>query len=382
MLEMLMADFGVETLHGLGAGAHARSDDRMVKEKWAGVASDFSWLLFGEGYPYSGYYTYTSLSAMSGLFDPPAPIKAMATERTECYTHLETKRTRHRWRFDDVRNGDVYKTMYMCPDYAVGSDQGGLLQPVQQHSWDVTWSLPDPRGKENTLFALHPFSGMHELQMYFTFTPDFGTEGVVRSKKMYDSPDKLLSGSFHEQVAQDRDTIVALYDIPKGTKFEHINGFFSKDLDKLEEDSSGWLFAQGARPGSHSRPLQPFEWKPIEGGGKRLVSAHLKNGVVMQVASPREFANWDEFKSKIRALKLESHMDATPSVRFETLRGRTMECRFGVTPKVNGQEIVRGKKMYDSKWMQQDRGSKTLTLRGGGKERVLDFDQWQASDVR
>ncbi|HEY3443291.1 MAG TPA: hypothetical protein VGK29_21210 [Paludibaculum sp.] len=382
MLEMLMADFGVETLHGLFVGAHARSDDRMVKEKWAGVASDFSWLLFGEGYPYPGFYSYTSLAAMAGLFDPPAATKAMSTDRTECYTHVETKRTRHRWRFEDERNGDVYKMTYMCPDYAVGSDQGGMLQPVQQHSWDVTWSLPDPRGKENTLFAMHPYSGLRELQMYFTFMPDFGTEGVVRSKKMYDSPDKLLSGSFYEQVAQDRDAIVALYDIPKGTKYEHINGFFSKDLDKLEEDASGWLFAQGGKAWIAFRPLQPYEWKPIEGGGRRMVSAHLHNAVVMQVASPREFGSWEEFKGKVRALKLESRMDPRPVVQFETLRGHVLECEYGVAPKVDGKEIVRGKKMYDSRWMQQERGSNKLTLRGAGQERLLDFDKWQASDVR
>ena len=33
-------------------------------------------------------------------------------------------------------------------DYAVGSYQGGMADPIQTHVWDVTWAVPDPRGAE------------------------------------------------------------------------------------------------------------------------------------------------------------------------------------------------------------------------------------------
>jgi hypothetical protein len=58
----------------------------------------------------------------------------------------------------------VYKTTYVRREYAVSSDQGGTLQPIQEHSWDITWNLADPRGVENTLFTLHPYSSLEELQ--------------------------------------------------------------------------------------------------------------------------------------------------------------------------------------------------------------------------
>jgi hypothetical protein len=77
----------------------------------------------------------------------------------------------------------------------------------------VTWAVPEPRGVHNTLFALNPHSSLRELQTYFVFGPDFGTEAVVRSKKTYDSSDKLLGGSPYEKVYQDKDTIIALYDV-------------------------------------------------------------------------------------------------------------------------------------------------------------------------
>jgi len=33
----------------------------------------------------------------------------------------------------------------MRKEYGIGSLHGGLLQPIQQHTWDVTWAIDDPR---------------------------------------------------------------------------------------------------------------------------------------------------------------------------------------------------------------------------------------------
>ena len=47
---------------------------------------------------------------------------------------------------------------------ALGSIQGGILQPIQQHTWDVTFG----HEMENaTLFTLHPFYSGYELAMFF-----------------------------------------------------------------------------------------------------------------------------------------------------------------------------------------------------------------------
>ncbi len=375
MLEYIQADFAAETLEGLYVGAHARTDDRQVREKWAGSSSDMAWLFFNKGYPLPGFSGYTTFYLVGAGAEPPAVVRAMTERRTSCTLHTEKKRTRNRWRFNDERNGDVYKTTYICPDYAVGSDQGGILQPIQQHSWDVTWRLPDPRGKQNTLFALHPYSSMRELQTYFTFMPDFGTEGVVRSKKSYDSADKFLGGSPFEQIAQDRDAIVSLYNIPAGTRFEHINGFFSRDLDSVEEDPGGWIFARAAHAYIAFRPLAAYRWEPLDDGGRRLVSPHLKNGVVMQVASAGEFTSWNEFKTRIRALKLDASLDGAPKVRFTTLRGRTLECEYGRAPSVDGvPNDYAAWKPFDGPYIRQERGSLKVDFSAGGLRRTLDFD--------
>ncbi len=374
MIEWITADFAVEDLEGIYVGAHARTDDRQVVEKWRGVSADFAWLLFGQGKetpPFGGYSLYYALADGP---EPPAIIRAIATDRSRPYTHLEKKRTRNRWRFHDELHGQVYKTTYMTKDYAVSSDQGGVLQPVQQHSWDVTWRMEDPEGRHNTLFSLHPYSGMVELEAYFTFSPDFGTEGVWRSKTTYDSPDKLLGGSPYERIAQSEDAVIALYDIAPGTRFPHINGFFSKDLEEVVEDASGWIFCRGGRTWIAYRPLAPYVWKPIEGGGRRLFSPYLKNGTVVQAASVDEFPSLDAFRKAVRALPLKFTLEPAPRVEFRTLRGKTIQFTYGQTPQIGGRPLDYATwPAFGGPFLHGKAGEPKLEMTHGCVRRVLDF---------
>jgi hypothetical protein len=367
MLDWIIADYAIDNLNGIYIGAHARTDDTQVLEKWNGVSSDFGWLLFGLGYPLPGYSYYALFYSVASAYQPPEVIRQIATDRSRPYLHRELKRTRNRWRFTDVRNAPVYKTTYMHHDYAVGSDQGGILQPIQQHSWDVTWALDDPRGKRNTIFSMHPYSSTYELQMYFTAMPDFVTEAVVRSKKSYDSHDKFLGGSPYEQILQDQDTIIALYDIPPGTRFPHINGFFPDTLIRFEEHPSGWIFAQGGNAFIAYRPLAPYEWKPVPGGGRRLYSPHLHNGTILQAASASEFPDFEAFRRAILALPLHFQLDPVPTVRFRSLRGRDLHFTYG-QPRNFSQW-----KPFDSPYLKSAPGGRLLTAIHGNDHYTIDL---------
>jgi len=375
MLDYLIADYAPENLDGLYVGAHARVYEDQLVEKWKGVSSDFGYLWFALARPLPFPDNYILYYLVASAYEPPEILKRIATDRSVPYTHYELKRTRNRWRYNDDLNGPVYKTTYVREEYAVGSDQGGILQPIQEHSWDVTWHVPDPRGVQNTFFTLHPYSSIHELQTYFVFGPDSGTEGVVRSKKTYDSPDKLLGGSPYEKIAQDKDALIALYDIPPDTRFPHINGFFSKDLGEVREDASGWIFmSAGDSAYIACRPLQPYVWKPIEGGGRRLFSPELKNGVVVQVAAQSEFPNLEAFGRAIAALPLEVSLDPTPHVRFRSLRGADIDFVFGETPKVNGQPLdYEHWPLFGGPFLEAARDSQQLIVKYQGMRRVLDF---------
>lgn len=378
MLDWVMADFAVETLNGTYIGSHARTDDTTVLEKWNALSSYFAWQMFGNCPPpasYGGWGIY--FAALADRYELPEVIYRIATDRSGPYTHTERKRTRHRWRHSDVRNAPVYKTAYVTADYALGSDQGGLLQPIQQHSWDLTWAVPDPRGVHNTIFSVQPYYGADELMMYFTEMPDYMPAAVTfQGKPTYIAESKLLGGSPHEQIFQQDDALISLSDIPATAPFKQVNGFFSKDLVGLEEDGSGWIFAQGGRTYIAYRPLAPYEWRPLDKGGKRLVSPHAKNGTILQAASAGEFASWDAFKAAIRALPLRIELDPAPRVTFTTLRGKNIEVAYGAAPRVDGRTVDYGKqwKLFAGPFLNAEVGGRKLTITHGRLRRVLDFN--------
>ncbi|HUB78938.1 MAG TPA: hypothetical protein VMB03_09090 [Bryobacteraceae bacterium] len=368
MIEYLTADYAAETLDGIYVGAHSRIYDREVLEKWAVLSSDFGWVLFGLGHPLVPPSNAILFYVLASAQQPPEILQRIAGDRSEPYTHYELKRTRNRWRFFDDLHGPVYKTTYMRREYAVSSDQGGTLQPIQEHSWDVTWSVPDPRGVQNTFFTLNPHSSLHELETYFTFPPDIGISGVVSSKKSYDSPDKFVGGSPYEQIFQDQDALIALYDIAPGARFPHINGFFSKDLADVIEDPSGWIFMRGGDALIACRPLQPYTWKPLAGGGRRLFSPYLKNGIVVQVAGSGEFPGMQAFRRAILALPLEFSLDPTPQVRFHSLRGKTMAFTYGKPPV----DYARWP-LFGGPFLESAKDSQVLVMKYHAMRRTLDF---------
>jgi hypothetical protein len=385
MLDYLLADFAVETLQGTYVGAHARTDDTTVLEKWNSLSSYFAWQLFGNCPPpaaYGGWGLF--FAAVADHYELPEIIHRIAVDRDAPYTHTERKRTRHRWRHSDVRNAPVYKTTYVTADYALGSDQGGLLQPIQQHSWDLTWAVPDPRGVHNTIFSVQPFYGEEELMMYFTEMPDYMPASVTfQGKPTYISEGKLLGGSPYEQIFQQEDALISLSEIPPGTNFEQVNGFFSKDLTRLEEDASGWIFAQGGRAYIAYRPLAPYEWRPLEKGGKRLYSPHRQNGTILQAASVREFASWEDFKMTIRALPVTITREPRLQVKIMTLSGRRIECTYGEPPKVEGRVVDHAQewKLFAGPYLNAEVGSRTLTLTHGRLKRILDFNTLTITDA-
>lgn len=400
MLDYIFADFAVDSLDGIYIGAHARTDDVQVLEKWAGMSSFFGWLLFANcpapsDYGQNGWGWATYFALLAPNYDLPEVIYQLGTDRSRPYLHRELKRTRNRWRSSDDRNGPVYKTTYMTRDYAVGSDQGGVLQPLQQHSWDVTWAEPDPRGKHNTMFSVQPHCSGFELQTFYTDFPDWMPEAVTfQGKPSYNQEDKLLGGSPYEQVFQQDDTIVSLTCVPAETRFRHVNGFFSKDLAHLEVDPSGWIFAQGGHAYLAYRPLAAYEWQPYlkyksvwtrerENAGDRLLrSESRKNGTILQVASASEFSGFDAFKAAIRALPLEFGLEPAPHIKFTTLRGRQVVCAYGVTPVVDGQQVdYAGWELFDGPNLQAARNSRVLTITHGRLKRVIDFNQLTITDA-
>ncbi len=400
-LDWLMADLAASTLHGVLLGPNARTDDTSVIEHWNGLVSYFSWTMFGNTPPpanYGGWGVYFALAAEN--YQLPEVIRRIAVDRAGDYVQRDLKRSRQRWRYSDVAMAPICKTSYRRRDYAVGSYQGGLADPIQTHVWDVTWAVPDPRGVHNTMFSVHPLSSDQVMQTYFTELPDAMIDGLASAgKPSYDVPDKLLGCSPFEQVFQDLDTVIALYDIPAGTRFPHINGFFSRDLVNVTEDPSGWIFARGGNTYLAYRPLAGYEWQqrlgyrhlPSTGGGykwervdqgdKLLYSPHRQNGTIVQAASASEFKSFADFQAAINALPLTFQLSPTPAVKMTTLRGRRVAFTYGQAPVVDGAPLDYTRwKLFEGPHLNAEKGSRQLTITHDRLTRVLDFNTLTITD--
>lgn len=380
MLDYLIADFAAESLDGMYAGGHSRVYPRQALEAWFPASTGFAWLLFGNT---PRYTRAESMILVLAGYEPPRVLHEIATDRERDYVHRERKRTRHRMRFSPgVRNAPVYKYMFVTDDFAIGSTQGGLLQPIQQKTWGLTWATADPRGVNNTFFTVHPYSSPVELGMYFSGPLGFITEAVVRSKTTYDSPDKWTGGSPHEQVFQHRGCVIALYDIPPGTRWPHVSAFFSKDLRQREESADGWIFARGGDAFIAVYPLAEYTWRREEDEWQsgefnhRLHSPHLKNGFVVQVAKANEFdGSFDAFKAAVEALPLETRVDPVPSVRFTTLDGDELSATYGQAPTVGDRVVEYGNwKLFEGPFLNAETGSRRLEITHGITGRTLDFE--------
>ncbi|MEZ4699011.1 MAG: hypothetical protein R2834_01675 [Rhodothermales bacterium] len=393
MLDYLIADFAVDTLDGLYAGAFSRIYPIPAVERWKNGSTTFAHLLFGNT-PFSpqrvnvvlpriGYRPHgvVAILAMSG-YTPHPVLHGMATDRSRPFISLERKRTRTRIRWSSERHAPVYKYMFMRREYAMGSIQGGLLQPIQQHTWEVLWATADPHEGFNVFFTIHPYSSPHEMGMYFGEEPKLMTENVVKAEKdTYDSPDKLTGGSPFEHVYQHADALIVLYDIPEGTRFPHVSGYLSPRLSRLEDDASGWLFLQGGDAYIAVFPLAPCEIVAHPDGSRRLHCEALRTGFVVQTAPAGDYASFEAFTAAIRALELQAHLSPEPRVRFTTRHGSVLDAECGEPFRIDGKAVdYAGWPLFSNPFLRAGRGSRRLEMRYGSMCRTLDFDAMRIID--
>lgn len=399
MLDWIFAELATVTLDGVLRGPNSRTDDTSVTERWYALATYFSWQLFGNvpaGERFRGWSWGNYFSVLAEHYQVPDVIYRIATDRRQDILQHDRARSRRIWRYSDEHMRPIYKTQYLRDNYAVGSHQGGISDPIQSHVWDVTWNVDDPRGVHNTMFSLHPHSSGKVMQMFFCTFPEPMPPGVTyEGKPSYNSSNKLLGCSPYEQVMQDLDTVIALYDIDPAADFPQVNGFFSKDLTDVEEHDSGWIFARGGTTYLAYRPLADYTWEPHvrypngrdptvteETGGKVLVSPHVKNGTILQAADGAEFADLAAFKEAILALPLEYELAPVPTVRFTSLRGKKMVMTYGETPVVDGQPIdYAAWKLFAGPHLNSELNSRVLTITHGRLGRVLDYNTLSISDI-
>jgi hypothetical protein len=392
MVDLLFADYAVDHLGGNYCGGHARDYPEDIINPLSAPAALWAWLYFGEPktelwsetryHPrYRGGWE-TVFGAVSS-YRLPEVIYGIATDRSKPYVETETKRVRNVIRFGLDKNPPVYKYMYMTGLYALGSLQGGILQPIQQHTWDITY-ISDKTN--NTIFTLHPFYSGKELAMFFPEEQKFLSDEVNRYHLVYTDPNKWNSSSPYEQTFQHKNAIIILYNIDKEAHQSHIDGFFPKTLDERTEDPSGWIFCRAGSVYVAFFPLKSYEWIE-EKVNWRCRSTVLKNGVVAEVGSSDEDGSFGEFQKRIiRSKPALNEDEKTLMVQYRTRTGDEMKFTFGGERILNGKKLdFNTYKLFNGPFIQSERGSGVVKMLFHRKVRELDFNkvtirEWKLSN--
>ncbi len=368
MLDYLLVDFADEQLDGQYLGGFSRIYQPEVFKPLMTPASAFAWLYFGTGEP-----SVTEWVLLPALGDDRLPqiIYSIATDRSHSYVERERKRVRNVIRFGKEKNPPVYKYTYVTKDYGLGSLQGGLLQPIQQHTWGVQYTYGRPY---TTIFGLHPYWSSYELGMFFPEEIKPLIADVVGSKGTYNNPDKWTGGSPFEKTFQHRNTLIVLYDIEPGTMTEHIDGFFPRNLQERIVDPSGWILCKAGDTYIGWFPLQEGEWIQ-ETENWRFRCHSLQNGEVVEVRSKDEIGSFEKFCAALRARKPKAVLKpGNVSVEYTTPGNDRMSFRFPGTRSLNGRGVDLARTpLFDGPFLHADVGSQKLSIAYGKQKLDLDF---------
>ena len=383
MVDLLLADFADDALEGRYCGGHSRIYDTQVR--WGDGSRDrnYFYYYFGD-IPAPAQFEDWDTAIIYGSYRCPQAIVDIAHRRSVPFVTTEVKRVRYLMRYSDspdspayeyggMMSPPVYRYNYMTPDYCMGSLQGGILQPIQQHTWDVTWK----GSAYNTVcFTLHPYWSGYELAMFFPEDPHLLTAAVQATKGDYTDPDKWTSSSPYERIYQLEDALIAVYNVPEGTDTDHVDLFLPKCLH--HEIQKGWIFGQDGDFYIGIRPLVPGEWREHADNWRYRVHA----GQVAFIVETGRKADDGDYESFINAIfrvpmpTLKS-TDTGPVVECTTRHGRNMIYRWDGDMRLMDDPVTPfpTDKLYAGPLMDSDVGSGIITIKGDKVDLILDFNK-------
>jgi len=357
VLEMFLADYAIEYLHGSYCGAYSRSGDYSVINPRVCETRGYGDFMFEDS---STYYEPDIAFLALSKYECPEVIRLMARTRNIPYEHFERKQGRRTLRYSDVRNEDVYKVSYMTDDYCLGSMQGGLVQPIQQHSWSI---ITNSTVANNTIFGLHPYISPKELGMFFPEEPEFMIEKIGSVKAGYPSENKWVGGSPYEKIVQKKNVLLASYAIPQDAQSKHVDLYtpLRSKMSAVVLTEDGYYFfveLDSVLVGitGTGRP------EVSEDGVARRVRIY-GDTLAYGVAITSNASNFSKFRQDFESAQLIQKKGEFTFTFDETILSSEAK-----PTKLQKQYL------FYSSMIQSKYGSGIITMQVGGKKRILDFN--------
>lgn len=343
-LDLMLADYALDYLDGSYCGAHSRVSDAGAIDARHNEISVYGSYFFGD--KVENVREDVAFAALS-KYECPKIIRDIARDRTKPFESFEFKRGRNTIRHSNMRNAPVYRYTYMTPAYALGSMQGGIVQPIQQQSWSLVINSDTT---PNVITGLNPYVDSAELTMFFPEYPEFMMERIGAVKQGYPNESKWVGGSPYEHIYQDKNLLIARYDLPDSVKYHHVDLFIPPrarhlDLTSLvdsEYQQPAWHVLQMDSVFIGVRMLAPYK---VLDHGSRWRSSEGKTG----------YAIYCEAGASLYAFKK----------KLESLSARVTSGGLKSVEKVQW--------LYRSPYVNSKRGSGLVTLTHGKDKLVLDF---------
>lgn len=376
MMDLLLADMAVDSLHGLYGGAHGRTYPPYVMDHAPAPTNALQYLYFGT--PDLG--GMAGIDAMTCLYRPHPLVLSIALKRREAYENRERK---HLHNLADVMpdyplHGSIRKYTYWTPDYVLGCvtfqdaypdhDHCNCSRPApypvtlhapapddqiqtndyahhQQHEWDLTF----PATSATRIFTHHP--GDHTTHNYWT-------------------GDRLCNcGHFH----QNKNALIALYDIAPSQSHHFIHAYLPKaHFDEVREER-GTIFARSGQSFAaltllpHYRWTSEGEWKDVE-----VISDGLRHGVICEVGTAAHCGNFDKFIENMLGNTIRFDAD-TMQLSYDSKSAGHLQIDTKGTRLLDGKPVDLEYGTYDSPYLRSAWKSGVIELAFEDEHLVLDF---------
>jgi hypothetical protein len=233
MLEYLLAHYAVKYLNGSYVGAHSRESNEVALAPINAEALTYGEYFFEDSVRH--VLPDVAFAAASDL-RVSSLLRAIAHQQglSEC---TEFVRSRRRLRFETPAVKQVHKYTFIDQNYALGSIDDGIVQPIQQRTWSLVLRSNE---KYNAIVGLHPYFSARELGSFFPEEPSFMFEKIEGVKNGYTSEDKWVGASPYEQLWQRKNQLKCLYDVPKDFPIKHVDVFLPAWGNFTEVDSTVW----------------------------------------------------------------------------------------------------------------------------------------------
>ncbi len=380
MLEYELASYAADYLNGSYCGAHSRVSDECAIDPHSAEIETYGNYFFGNDGGQARLDTLVALHpdiafAAMTHFECPKIIRQIATDRSEPYEQFSLKRGRamlrdmDKWSstdsaHDPTDHAPVYKYDYMTKDYCLGSMQGGIVQPIQQQSWSLTFNSDK---HNNIITGLNPYVSEDELGMFFPEYPSFQLERIGAVKKGYTNENKWEGGSPYEHIYQDKNVLVALYDLPDSEKYRQYDLFLPEWANHImishiagsKDDSSrapGWQ--EFVIDSTHVWVYMMSRYQQTETNtGIRFRGTERQGGYIIW-CNPSEEEIEQARKANFLILK---------GNRIVSEHEKLHSFHIDLVPNHQPDWLFR------SPYLESKKGSGILTMRYMGAERVLDF---------